>query len=177
MSTTETQTRMLVCPHCGAVEGKVTLNAIADVTYADVVEAEVDLTDDLGDAGIGWDHRFSAIHPDERYMVTFRYGDTLERGDVIEHGNLRLDDKELLAFCWQCQGDVTEAFRALLEEIHPRAHVPEKRVGYAGRERGTIWRYFCRCGWDGQGAKEEDDARVEWRAHVEAVKGESDAQR
>lgn len=112
---TET-TLAVTCPHCGATEPKVTLESGADVTFAVRAYAEVNLGVDLLPEGVKWD----TYGTPERYMPDFRLGDVTEQIEIIEHGNFRLDDEILIAHCWNCQGDVTEQFRILLDQLHPR---------------------------------------------------------
>lgn len=103
----------ITCPHCGRAEPRVYLQAPATVVTVQMVGAEVEL-DEL--AGLKRDY-FG-----RRDLPSFRLDERIEVLDSnIEHYDLELSDERLLAFCWQCNGDVTEAFRALLNKETPDA--------------------------------------------------------
>jgi hypothetical protein len=118
----------LTCPHCGNAEGKVTVESRVTLVYGGRLQAEIDIVKDITPKG---DHDSNGVRIAEegltalgtrhntRELINVRKdGDPydLELGDWY---GMELDDADLVAYCFSCNGDVTEQFRALLDERVP----------------------------------------------------------
>ena len=117
-------TDTITCPHCGATREKVSLSSRATLVYSGTVDTEICLADLVPEtAARKWEQKKVLIdagtqHP-TRTLVSFRLeGDPVEL-DLGDWYGLELDEPTLVAYCWQCNADVTDQFRALLDERVP----------------------------------------------------------
>jgi len=115
----------ITCPSCGSVEGKVTVESIATLAYSGTVQAEINIAEDLiADNGTHtWEHKHvvevrDRLNP-SRELSTFRRDGDPSELNLVDWSSLELDNDQLIAFCWQCQSDVTEQFKQLLDARVP----------------------------------------------------------
>lgn len=119
---TETRTR-IVCPECKTSGGKVVVVAPATVLTAMMVTAEIDLDVDLAPKNIRVGYRGA------RELVSFRL-DTQEEvlDSNLDHYSLEVDDERAIAYCYECQAEVTTQWKAVLDAPADLRLVQDRRL-------------------------------------------------
>lgn len=108
----------ITCHFCNQTLTKVYLSAPATIVTVQTVTAEIDLEKDLKAENIKTYERRFLDKPSvqEKELVTFRLEsrDEVLDGD-IDHYSLEVSSKDLIAFCANCNCEVTEQWKEVLD--------------------------------------------------------------